>query len=345
MPKWIVHGLIPQNHIVLLLGTPHSCKSWFLDHLAVCALDGSNLLGEIPTAKCSVVMVDEDTPRDVLLDRLHRLSLPGGTSRSTSESILERLKLHSMEGIRLSSSSQLTDLIQRDIAPLEPPVLVLIDSLSSVMQPLDQNKTRDALEMTERWSRLKGFGCTIVVAHHLSQKKESSYEDFDFTLSSMGNTQLVAHCDTAIGLWKLPPDVPTRFVLKPKPRRTSLLFDQPLAIELVERNGGISLCPLEEVPKIPSQSARYIIPYFLADQLDLTVKDLMDLAQGGLSDREVREGLRELEHEKVLVRSTERHRRFRYSLNPQIVSDFSPTSSYQEELLRGQPSTPGVLGE
>ena len=76
MSKCLVNGLIPEGHTVLLLGQPHSGKSWFSEQLAVCIAGGRLFLGDegFTVQNGSVILIDEDTPTDTLEERLTRLA-------------------------------------------------------------------------------------------------------------------------------------------------------------------------------------------------------------------------------------------------------------------------------
>jgi hypothetical protein len=96
-PKgWLVDGLLPQGHSVLGVGLPGTLKSWFVDGLAVHIASGGDFLGQ-PVNRGPVILVDEDTPSDELLNRLERLAK--GLNLSLGDLPIE---VHSMENINLS---------------------------------------------------------------------------------------------------------------------------------------------------------------------------------------------------------------------------------------------------
>jgi RecA-family ATPase len=75
MNKWLVHGVVPQNHLVLVAGPPGNGKTWWMNALAIDAAEGTTHLGKFKVEQCSVIYIDEDSPTDVFNTRLERLSV------------------------------------------------------------------------------------------------------------------------------------------------------------------------------------------------------------------------------------------------------------------------------
>jgi hypothetical protein len=279
-----------------------------------------------------VILIDEDTPSDTLDERLDRLA------RALKISIASLpFKKRSMQGFLLTSNSDVNSLIT-DVSAMSPPVFVILDSLSMVMGGWNQNSTRDAIRAAEKWNQLKQAGATLFITHHMSLKKEGSYKEFDFTGHAMGNTQLIARCDTAIGMWRIPPEEPTRAIVKAKPRRTALTANKSFAIQLEEAKdkSWALLVPLDELPSEPSEVARRIFPLFHKDQLELYTSDVIDMVKKDYSEVAIREALHELEREGALIQETEKGRqhRYKYKLNPDLVNPYCGDTEYWEQLLQ-----------
>ena len=120
MTEWMVHGLIPKGHVVLLIGQPHSMKSWLAEHLGLCIASGSRFLNEFRVEAGSVIMIDEDTPSDTLDERLDRFT----TAMSISITNLP-FEVRSMRGFQFRDSD--INQLVTDIQSLTPPVLIIID--------------------------------------------------------------------------------------------------------------------------------------------------------------------------------------------------------------------------
>lgn len=76
MKRWLVRGLIPQGHIVLVAGQPGNGKSWWVAQLAVDAAEGGKHMCEFDVQECNVIYIDEDTPTNVYEERLSRMHTP-----------------------------------------------------------------------------------------------------------------------------------------------------------------------------------------------------------------------------------------------------------------------------
>lgn len=335
MTLWMVGEFIPQGHAVLLLGQPHSVKSWFAEQLSICIATGMAFLGEygFPVQKGSVILVDEDTPQDTLTERLDRLASAFGVSVSSIP-----LKIWSMRGFSLDSDSDINALTQ-EIYSMTPPVLVVLDSLGTMMGGWNENSTSDANKATKRWNELKATGATLLILHHMSLKKQGSYKEWDFTGKAMGNTRLIASCDTAFGMWRIPPEIPTRSVVKAKPRRTSLKAIGPFTVELHESKdkSWAQLTAMEELMEMPSEVAKAVFPLFYKDrQQDVSVQDIKDDVSRDYSEVEIREALHELVEQKALIKDREKKgkaHRYRYSLNPDFENQYHCTTYYWDELV------------
>jgi len=70
---WLVDGLIPHGHMVIMGGLPGAGKSWIADALAAHVASGMDFLG-LPIKQGEVLLVDEDTPEDELRNRFQRLA-------------------------------------------------------------------------------------------------------------------------------------------------------------------------------------------------------------------------------------------------------------------------------
>ena len=334
MTDWLVEGLMPMGHAILLLGQPHSCKSWFDEQLSVCVATGEKFLGDegLTVAKGSVILVDEDTPTDTLMTRMRRIC-------KAYKCKLEDLPItiKSMESFRLSDEKQVQELI-RDIYRLTPPVLVVLDSLSNIVGNWEEDKSSGARKVTSTWEEIKATGATLLIPHHLSLKKETSHTEWDFTGKAMGNTQLIAKCDTAIGLWRVPTKKETKFIVKAKERRTALTVNSSFAVRLCEDkpDGEWAYLIMEEqVPEQPSKQAKRIFPIFYADKkMNQSVESLMRLLRRDMGEIDLRAALHELEDHRVLVRDVRgQSHRFEYSLNPDFDNPLIPEDLYWESLI------------
>lgn len=323
--KWLVNGLIPQEHAILLLGRPHRGKSWLTEQLAVCVASGTPFLEEFEVAQKSVILIDEDSPTDVLKRRLRRLA------KGIDKDIKDLpISISSLDGFILWNTTDMAILIGKIKERHNP--LVIIDCLEKVMMGQKLDRTDAATKATSLWNELKVAGATVIIIHHMSLKKEVIDINQDTTALGLGNTMLVAGCDTALCIFSTPTGR-TEFTVKPEERRIKLKVNHPFGVILKEdkQKTWARLAISEEAVKIPSANVAHLFPLFL-DGEERTVKAISLNIKGDLSDNEIRDSLHELESENVLTRGREAHNCYIYKLNPDFSNSNSLTTSYWDAL-------------
>jgi hypothetical protein len=305
-PKgWLVKGLIPQGHAILGVGLPGTLKSWFVDGLAVHIASGKDFLG-LPVNQGAVVLVDEDTPSDELLNRLKRFAI--GLNLSLEDLPIE---VHSMENINLSDDESLQKLVNEVIRI--KPGLVILDCLSKVMGgEFNENSTRDANIAGNAWNKLKSTGATVFSTHHLN-KREGNIAT-DFVRLSSGSHAIVANSDTAFGI-EFGQHDPTRFNAHPVERRCKLNIREPFGIEL-EEDTELTWARLKRVgfARRLSPLAKDIYEIFRAvgEGANLTANDVKRHLAGAASDSDMRSALSELEDRGFLRHKPTAHNRYEY---------------------------------
>ena len=322
MTDWIVKGLIPQGDLVFALGYPHAGKSWVMNQLACAAVTGRNLFftEEFETKKCgSVVLIDEDTPTDLLHKRLSRVA----TAFST---VPEEIDVRSMTDWRLDRN---VGLLLSEMETRPKPILLIFESLSKIIPPeWDPNKTADAIKIVRHINRLREVA-TVVGSHHLSEKKEYKFGDEDFDRKAMGNTQLNAGCDTIFGVSELISGA--IFGIQPKSKRTAL-EGKPFAVELKEdkQHTWAYLKYLEDVPI--SACSVYLMAKKVAPWLyvgtRITVEGFYKSTEGMMSRDNLRLVLDYLTDTGFAILEGSS-----WVLNKDIKAEFCPLSSIQEELM------------
>jgi len=333
MTDWLVQGLIPQGHCVLTVGEPHAMKSWMLEHLAICVASGQPFLGELDVKQQQVIIVDEDTPTEVLNTRIDRFCLGMNLSRTELEK--ENLIVRSMTGFQFMKNDDIDYL--KLLSSISPPSLIIIDSLTTSSIGYDLNQTVDAMKVAKRWSKLKENGNTLIVSHHLSLKLHNGYVNTPDELERrvMGNTQLVAQCDTLLGVIRRKTKEASAGIIS-KSRRT-LLNVSSLTMELREPKdqSWARLIMLEDSPDLPTDGCRRVLPYYTVDAVpSLTPKELSKISNGEYREQEARDILRELEQHDVLKREMGlgKDKRFTYVLNPDFLKPRSLSNEYWDAL-------------
>lgn len=320
---WIVKGLIPQGDSVFALGYPHAGKSWVMNQLACAAVTGRNLFftEEFETQKCSVTLIDEDTPTDLLEKRIRRVA-------NAFDIVPEMIDIRSMTGWRLDRS---VGILLEELEARPKPALVIIESLSKVMpSDWDANNTTDAVKASRYLNRLKEKA-TVVTSHHISEKKEYKFGDEGFDRKAMGNTQLNAGCDSIFGVSELYSGLV--FGIQPKSKRTAL-EETPFAVELKEDKNRTwaYLKYLEDIPATVSNSSAYLMamgvaPYLYSGE-KISVEGFYKQTNGMLSRTDTRLALNYL----VEV-GFARLEGSSWVLSKDMRAMFCPLTPVQEELI------------
>lgn len=74
MTEWLVDGLIPKRHAILLLGQFHSGIVWLAEQLAVCVASGQKFLDQFQVERQPVIVIDEESGTNSLIRRFYRLA-------------------------------------------------------------------------------------------------------------------------------------------------------------------------------------------------------------------------------------------------------------------------------
>jgi len=185
---------------------------------------------------------------------------------------------------------------------------------------------------------LKAAGATLIVVHHISIHGKEDHEIFgsrDFTRFSMGNTRLVSGCDIGFGIWEIDGVSPQTIVVVKKERRELIDVPDAFSLQLIEdpARSWVYLHYLEEVPEMPSENARLIYGLFAAQPTAVfTVKEVRNETGQILSDRHLREALKELHTNDVIeLECRNVHNIYKYKLNPNFAT---MTTNYAEELRK-----------
>jgi archaellum biogenesis ATPase FlaH len=329
MTKWIVRGLIPEGHIVLVAGQPGNCKSWWMAQLATDAAQGEKHMGAYDVQKCNVIYIDEDTPTDVYEDRLSRMAL--GTP--LNQLAIDR---RSMTGFYLFQDKQRNNLVTdiKRLGTQGKPVLVIIDCLIKVMAGKNLDTTDGASKVMDYLRELRDAGATVVIVHHMSLKRPVNISAIDAMGQVLNSTVLVSSSDTAFVIQKASVSDRTIFLIKPQSRRTSLEVDELFAVELIEddEKSVAVLLALDEVPFVPSDDAKQLFQLFPDKSMELTVKEIDVRLQEDLPKTRIRAGLAELVQQKCLCKTIDPHDRTHaawYKRHP----DFEALNSFYKQKL------------
>ncbi len=158
--KWAIEGLIPSGQLCIILAQAGVGKSLVVEEIAICVAFGIPFL-DMKTIDCNVLIIDQDTPTDVLHRRLKKFAKGMRTVQKHD------LFVESMQGYSLDNKSLINKINEYPTAKL-----VVIDCLHSICGKLNPNYTSDMGVLAKFKQECLSDGRTILVNHHISEKRE-----------------------------------------------------------------------------------------------------------------------------------------------------------------------------
>lgn len=228
--KWLVDKLIPLNSLSFVLSQAGVGKSWFVEYLATCITHNLKFLNR-KILEGNVLIIDQDTPTDVLNNRLKKFSY-GRKSKNN-------LYVESMKGYTISD--KLVDLINDDYKDVR---LVVIDSLHGISGHINVNDTQEMNKLSILKQNILNDlerDISIIVTHHTSEKVIATLDETmtsqTFGLFTMGSSVINQVADNIYFLAS--PEKGSklrRLYLRPVAKRFDI-DTQPIKMLLVEDNG------------------------------------------------------------------------------------------------------------
>jgi len=321
--EWLVDGLIPARAKILVAAPPGHGKSWTLEDLAVSVEVGLPFLDRYAvTQPGPVALVDQDTPSDVLADRMRAL---------TRERPCPYLHVLSQENFALDTASGVQKLITK-LRP-ENPALIVLETLETLTSgDFDENKAKDVDKLFKNLDRVqREFDCSIVLSHHLGKKRQGG----DAGSRIRGSSALLARVDVAYTLQRLSGSEDSRrFLVQPVPKRFSTAPGFQFELETGQDHGRLVTAQLHWLADWSTNldptlaDGRMMVLDLIRERRaeGLTVNDAVAVSEGYLSDRDTREILHSLQEEGVITRLKEGHGRFRFWF-PEYAPDRPTTST------------------
>jgi len=280
-------------------------KSLLVEYLAVCIVFGVSFCG-FKTVEGDVLIIDQDTPTDVLQRRLLRFG------QALELEPKHQLFVKSMSGYSLSNGTLAT--LINDYPTVR---LVVIDSLHSVCDKLNPNYTSDM----NRWSILKEKclqpEMSILVNHHISQKWELSVEALmngDANKLAMGNSTIIQQADTYYIVGARAEEGRTKLMyLRPVSKRVSIPTN-PIVLKMIESEQG-EMLDYEGRYEPDLDEVEYDVMTLFAEQdIERTVKEAYDAMGQKHGIVTVRKALASLEVKGKLRLSRHKANLFKYKL-------------------------------
>jgi len=303
---WTVEGLIPAGHLAVVLAQAGVGKSLVVEYLAVCAAYGEKFCS-YKTLEGNVLLIDQDTPTNVLERRLKKFGL------SMQPNQKYKLYVESMNQYSLSNGSLI-----RTINNYPSCKLVIIDSLHSVCGKLNPNKTNDMGILAQLKQECLTNERTIIINHHISEKARFSLEELmaDGAHSfAMGNSAIIQQADTYYIIGAEAADgITSKIFLRPIAKRVSV-SSRPIVLKIIS--------PTQESERLeyfgmyePGLNAleNDILMLFVEQPNDRTIKDVYEAIGHMATEKEIRDALANLEKQGKLVMNRKAHNMFKYRL-------------------------------
>lgn len=252
--EWLVEDWYPLGHRVMDTAVEGSCKTMLGCWLSVCVALGEPFLGQ-RTIQGNVLMIDEETPRTTLEDKISRMALSFGITDYKHLPIT----IHSMEGFRFGRKTALDWLLK--IINRQHYRLLRMDSVLAMLpgyrQGMSENDSAVGVAIKDDMDKILLFADNISISAH-ARKAVGDYSLTQIKSSDMqamvrGSGSIVGEAaDTGIVVKKLSeyPE-PTRFVLVTKARRKAVpMAASEVYVELKEESYGKGWAKLERITPI-----------------------------------------------------------------------------------------------
>lgn len=183
--QWVVEKLIP-NGLTILSAQPGSFKTWLLLDMALAVSQGQKFLGEFPTMKNGILIVDEENTASMLQTRLKMLGNFDG------------LNIHFF----IEQGFKLTDeVVARIIKTCHENNLSLV-TFDSLVRINDKSEN-DATQMAEVFGQIRKItkaDISVLVTHH----NRKSGSDDNPSQAMRGSSDILASVDCHLALKRVP---------------------------------------------------------------------------------------------------------------------------------------------
>lgn len=304
--QWIVDKLIPANHLCVVLAQAGVGKSLLVENLAVHIVFGEPFCSAA-TVEGDVLLIDQDTPTDVLTQRLLNF---GKGMRGTQK---YRLFVESMKQYSLSNNSLI-----RVINNYTSAKVAIVDCLHSVCGKLNPNHTSDMNILARLKQECLTNGRTIIMNHHISEKADYTIDELMSSNAhnlAMGNSAIIQQADTYYAVGATAENGLTdKIYVRPVAKRVAV-NSSPLILKMTkptECSEKLEYAGLFE-PEF-SDTEQDILALFRERPSDRTVKDIYEELGHKAGEKETRGALASLENKGLLVMNRKSHNLFKYRL-------------------------------
>ena len=304
--QWIVDELIPSGHLCLVLAQAGVGKSLLVEDLAVHIVFGKSFCS-METTEGDVLLVDQDTPTDVLTERLTKF----GKGMQCEQK--HKLFIESMNQRSLSTGS-----LMRTINDHPSAKITIIDCLHSVCGKLNPNHTSDMGILAKLKQECLTDGRTIIINHHISEKINYTVDELMVGTThslSMGNSAIIQQADTYYIIGATAENgLTNKIYVRPIAKRVAV-NSKPLILRIV--------MPTEDSEKLEylglfepefSDMEQDILALFRERPSDRSIKDIYEDVGHKENEAGIRKSLASLEKKGLLIMNRKSHNQFKYRL-------------------------------
>lgn len=292
--QWLIDRLLLPGSVNVLYAPPGTGKTYTFTDMSVCVATGAPWLG-LPTKQGAVLIIDEESGRDRILDRLAEV-LRGHVADETTPVYIATLAGFNFRDA--ASLAALQELIKQVDARL-----VIIDALADVMLGGDENAVKDTQPVFHGLRMVaEATGAAILVVHH--SNRGGTYR---------GSSAIPGAVDVMLELTRQN-DSQIVNVATAKNRD-----GEPLKLSAAMRwtDGCFDLVPVptakDPVPALPansksvtSKSQRYVMRY-LTEHVTATIEEIMTHADSCTPDT-ARHAVYELADKRKVRRCDQGHK-------------------------------------
>ncbi len=308
--QWVVDGFIPRGHLCLVLAQAGVGKSLLVENLAVHIVFGQPFCS-MKTIEGDVLLIDQDTPTDVLTKRLASLG-KGIQAKQKHKLFVESMNQYSLYS--KSSSNSLATVINKH----ETAMTVIIDCLHSVCDKLNPNSTGDMGVLARLKQECLTGERTIIINHHISEKRNLTIDELMASNPhslSMGNSAIIQQADTyyIVG-GEAENGLTNKLFIRPVAKRVAI-SSKPLVLKVTkptDDSEGLEYFGMFE-PEF-SELEQDILTLFRERPSDRSIKDMYDDVGHKATEKEIRESLASLEKKGLLIMNRKSHNLFKYRL-------------------------------
>jgi len=304
--KWLVDKLIPLGQLCIILAQAGVGKSLLINSLAI------SIIHDMPYADLDVVggnvlIIDQDTPTDVLNRRLKKWN-DGMSTKAKYKLFVESMNEYSLDNGTLMA-------IVKDYAPMCS--LIIIDCLHTVLGKLNPNYIADMNYLSTMKKKCLNGNCTILVNHHISQKERIKLEDLmqgDTAHLAMGSSAIIQQADSyyILGASAIEGRA-ERLFIRPVSKRVSIPTN-PIILRLLQVDGGEKLYYDGYYEIGLEQVENHVLMLFREQNIERGVKEIYEAMNHRHGEKALRTALDSLEEKGYLMMSKGRSNLFKYRL-------------------------------